>query len=188
MDFMTSFIKDNTVSSGVFPENAALIQKLVEKYKLPNLQRDCSTITADFGSLGSVVVRNVVCFEKQDDLKYERGNYDYISVGYDKCNYILWTDYENIEPYNRQSGLYCDGMSFRYLGNPVVEKPSYREFNVVLPHHVHQSEVGVLYPNSSFALWGFTYNNFWNSVRFGLAIKTEDVEVFIVELRKILNK
>jgi hypothetical protein len=42
--------------------------------------------------------------------------------------------------------------------------------------------------NISFGVWGYDYNNYYNSIRFGLCISTNKVEEFIAKLRLLLNK
>ena len=116
--------------------------------------------------------------ENNKPLKYESGNYDYVSIVANKTTRILWTDFSDIEPYNRQSGLYCDGASFSMLGEPVKEKEYYREFISIKEYN----------SNISFGVWGFDYNSFYGSVRFGLSIKKEKVDEFILKLRNVINK
>lgn len=176
--FLVDFMKENRDGGQLSHEDAKTIEVLYDEYKLPVVDDTCSIISGDFGILGSVVIREVVKTEdKEIKLKYKPNSYDYISI---KCKTkrILWTDYKNIEPYDRQSGLYCDGASFECLGNPVLEKNEYREF-VAEDKFEH---------NLMFGVWGFSFNDFYGSVQFGLCIKKELVDEFIQKLRKIINK
>lgn len=177
--FLANFVKEHKAGGKMTKETADQIEALWNKYKLPTVDGTCAIITADFGNLGSIVIREVKSVERPiEQLEYKSGNYDYISIVADKTARILWTDYKNIEPYNRQSGLYCDGASFGSLGSPVVEKEEYREF-----HAIDQYD-----SNICFAVWGYRFNDFYGSVTFGMSIKKDLVDEFIVELRKIINK
>jgi len=152
------------------------IQTLWELYKEDEVLDDCAVITAEFGKLGSVVIRTIVECEPQK-LKYESGNYDYISI---KCETqrILWTDYSDTEPYNRQCGLYCSGASFDMLGDPIFECDEYRIYR-------HKDEY---ISNISFGVWGYEYNDYYGSIRFGICIKKDKVEEFIEKLREFIKK
>jgi len=179
MLFLRNFISENKKSGGLDTETVQKIQDLWNDYKLPKSCENTSIITADFGSLGSVIIRKIKEYEKEYTFKYEeRGECDYISVVYVNTTRILWTDYENIEPYNRNSGLYCDGASFEHLGSPIIEKDEYREF-------YKTSEYG---GNLCFAVCGFNYNDFYKTVRFGMCIENSKVDEFILKLRNIINK
>lgn len=177
MDFLTNFLKENKLSGGLAVDSANAIKNLVDRYKLPSIENGTSLITADFGNLGSINIRDVDTFEPKD-FKYESGDYDYVSIVSKGETFILWTDYSNVEPYNRNGGLYANGASFRMLGEPVVEKEDYREF-------IKRLNVK---SNVSFAISGFSHNTHYNSVKFGLCIKTDKVDEFLKELRTILNK
>jgi hypothetical protein len=178
MDFLINFISENKKSGGLSKGVADKVKDLWNEYKLSDLQDGCSIISADFGSLGSLVIRDIESFDRPAKLKYKDGDYDYVSVISPCITKILWTDYEKIEPYNRHGGLYCDGAYFEMFGDPVVEKPEYREFYCKKKYN----------SNISFAVWGFGYNDFYNCVKFGICIKSEKVEEFVFKLRELLNK
>lgn len=174
---LLNFIEENKKAGGLVDQQRDLLSELVDKYKKQPEKGD-SIITADFGLLGSVIVRNITEIEEDSILKYEPGSYDYISIQYSKIRKILWTDYNDTEPYNRQSGLYCDGATFDWLGKPVKELEDYREFDKSVDANC----------NLSFGIWGFSWNSYYKTVSFGLAIKTEDVDVFLSTLRQIIGK
>lgn len=176
--FLANFIEENTKSGGLSKDISNQIEILWNEYKLPVVINDCSIICADFGNLGSLVIRHVKSVEEEKELKYESGSYDYIHIQSDSTRRILWTDYKDTEPYNRNSGLYCDGASFKMLGEPVKTLPEYREFDVT---HSYLN-------NICFGVWGYHYNDFYNCVTFGLAIETNKVNEFIEKLRKLINK
>ncbi len=178
---ISNFMTQNKKSGQLIKETSDEIQSLWNKYKLSNVAPGTSIIEADFGTLGSLVIRDVESLQFEDDnypLQYKSGSYDYVSIVSSSTRKILWTDYEDTEPFNRQGGLYCSGASFDQLGLPIKEETFYREFDVV---HKYKS-------NISFAVWGYSYNDFYGSVRFGLVIKTEMVKDFIEALRTIINK
>lgn len=174
---LLSFINELSSTGKIPIEISNEIEKLWNEYKLNKVSEECTVITADFGYLGSLVLRDIVELQENYSLKYLPGEYDYISV---RCltRRILWTDFEPIEPYNRQTGLYCDGASFKILGEPKVITDKYREYDTTSSH----------YSNISFAVWGYRYNEFYGSVRFGICIKTDLVDEFISKLKKIIGK
>lgn len=178
-NFMVNFLFDQIKTGEIDQNFADAVKELWDKYKLPNVDSNCAIITAEFGKLGSLVVRNVKSIDEPiSSLKYERGSYDYVSIISDVKRTILWTDYDSIEPYNRQGGLYADGSSFSSLGLPVLEKEEYREFDST---HEYIS-------NTSFGIWGYSFNDYWKHVRFGMSIEKTKVDEFITELRKIIGK
>lgn len=173
-DFMT----ENKKAGKLTKEQSDEVERLWDKYKLPNVEPGNSIISADFGTLGSLVIREVESTTFDKALKYEGGSYDYVSIVATTTKRILWTDYSQTEPYNRQGGLYCDGSSFESLGIPVVSKPDYREFVATDKYR----------SNITFGVWGYRFNDFYGSVTFGICIKTELVDEFINLLRVIINK
>lgn len=177
MDLGT-FIRENKKSGGLSIEISNQVEKLLNEYKLEKTEENCSVISADFGRLGSLNIKEIASFEEEKVFKYESGSYDYISTKTKSTTDILWTDYQNIEPYNRQSGLYANGSSFKSLGNPVLEKEGYREF---ISKHVYEGNV-------CFAVWGYRFNTFYESITFGICLKTEKVDEFISKLRTLIGK
>lgn len=177
MDLL-NFITENKKAGGLSKEISNNVEALWNKYKIEKLEDNCSIISADFGQLGSLEIKEIESFDEQVVFKYKSGSYDYVSVKVKTTENILWTDYKDIEPYNRQGGLYANGSSFESLGKPIIEKEDYREF---------QSKHSYM-RNVSFAVWGYGYNDFYNSISFGICLKTENVNIFISELRTIIGK
>lgn len=173
-----NFVTEHKEAGKLSVETSNEVEKLWNEYKQSTVETDCAIISADFGMLGSLVIRYIASIDDPKKLKYESGSYDYVSVKTDKTKRILWTDYKDIEPYNRQSGLYCDGASFESLGAPIIEKKDYREF----------IDEGNFKSNISFGVWGFRYNDFYGSISFGICIKKELVDEFIQKLRVIISK
>ena len=173
-----NFIRENKKSGGLSIEISNQVEKLWKEYKLDKTEENCSVISADFGRLGSLNIKEIASFEEEKVFKYESGSYDYISTKTKSTTDILWTDYQNIEPYNRQSGLYANGSSFKSLGNPILEKEDYREF---VAKHVYNQ-------NACFAVWGYRFNDFYESITFGICLKTEKVDEFISKLRTLIGK
>lgn len=174
---LQNFVQENKQAGGLDKSKSDQLETLWNAYKLAEIEEDCSIICADFGTLGSIEIRDIDTFEPKK-FKYESGSYDYVSVKTNCETVILWADYKNIEPYNRQSGLYAGGSSFESLGAPTIEKPEYREFNKT---QNYKSNIG-------FGVWGYRYNDFYNSVNFGICLKTVNVPAFIAEVRKIIGK
>jgi hypothetical protein len=173
-----NFISEQTKAGGLNETINEIVKALWNEYKEFDIKTDCTIITADFGRLGSLVFRTVDEYEDNKPLIYKEGSYDYISI-ISKCTKrILWTDYNDTEPYNRQSGLYCDGASFESLGHPVKQTKEYREFNSTINYII----------NISFGVWGYSYNTYYNSITFGICIKNNKVDEFVNKLRIILGK
>ena len=188
MDF-AKFIKGNTKAGSISVELKDKILNLYDEYKLPFLTKNTNILCADFGydNFGSIVIRHVKELDLIDNenenqtlfkLKYLPGDYDYVCIISDKLTKILWTDYSEIEPFNRQGCFYCDGASFESLGEPILKTEKYREFYSI-NEYVH---------NISFAIWGFNYNTFYKSIKFSLCIEENKTEEFIAKLRKLINK
>ena len=175
---LLTFVEENHKQGGLSKDVADQVEKLWNEYKEATLNTDCKVITAEFGTLGSIVIRDVSAVDENVAFKYESGSYDYISILTTEIADILWTDYKDIEPYNRQGGLYCDGSGFAHLGEPVVKKKDYREF-----YKVTKTKA-----NITFGVWGFNYNSFYGQVRFGMCIKKDKVDKFVTEIRKIIGK
>lgn len=180
---LAAFMFENAQVGQMNTGIASQIEALWNEYKLNTLLHDfpISIIDADFGVLGSLIIRDVKSVDpcKQDlVLEYKPGNYDFVSITESRDRRILWTDFSDVEPYNRQSGLYCGGMSWEILGAPVRVTDTYREFQ-----HDHRGEW-----NIAFAVWGFDYNDYYGSVRFGIVIPTNKVDEFISRIREIIGK
>lgn len=179
MDFIESILNEFKLNGGLDERVSEEVKLLWDEYKLLESEEGCSIISAEIGYLGSLVIRRVLSFEDGVQLfKYERGGYDYVHIMADSTTRILWTDYSDTEPYNRQCGLYCDGSSFESLGDPVLEKNTYREF---IATDERKS-------NTCFGVWGYLFNDFYGSIRFGICLKTDKVGEFVEKLRKIIGK
>ncbi len=180
IDFMFSFFNDMQAQSesNSFINKVEEIETLVNKYKLQNVSPDqkISAVSFEMGKLGSFII-NRGKLEESITLKYKEGEYDYISLLQESSTAYLFTDYSNEQPYNRQGGLYCNGWSWANL-ELVEETEEYRYFTGNSNYSV----------NSSFAIWGFSYNNYWNTLKFGIIIPIEAEPEFIIELLKIITR
>lgn len=175
---LLNFIEEQQIVGGLTQEKRISLEDIFLKYKLDTIQKGCSVVDCELGILGSITIDKVGSVEEPQKLGYKKGGYDYVSILSDSTRTILWTDHSDTEPYNRQGGLYGGGVSFDMLGEPLVDTPEYREFQ-------RTSEI---FCNMSKPVWGFTYNNFYKTVKFGLSIKNENVEEFISSVRLILEK
>lgn len=116
-------------------------------------------------------------FKKEITFEYKHDTYIYISVsGTQKT--ILWTDYVDEQPFDRQSYTIYVPIPFSDFGNPVVEKPDYREF---IYDDTEEKERGI-------RVDGFTHRPYSSHVRFGFCIETDKVEEFMTKLRQIMCK
>lgn len=180
-EYLGYFILQQKIAGGILPQISEEIEKMWNEYKLDTVKPGTTIITADFGKLGTVEIREVVETDEEYKLKYKSGSYDYISIRC-KPSVILWTDYLPIEPYNRNSGLYGGGARFEYLGDPVATFPDYREFKVnYYEKYKHLSNV-------SFGVWGYRFNNYYGSITFGICLESSKTEEFISKLRTLINK
>ena len=175
---LANFVAENKKAGGLGFIEADLIKGLVEMVRVTKPTEKHSIVSCNCGFLGSIVIRNIESIDEPVTLSYEPGNYEFISICASSTRRILFTDYKDIQPYNRQYGLYCNGASFGMLGLPVAEHEGYREFDITLTHK----------SNISFGVWGFCYNDFYGTVQFGVAIPTDKVDKFIKDLRALLGK
>lgn len=173
------FLIDHSISKGISKELSYKIEQLVFRNRVDSLVENSKVphtiITADFGNLGSICIRTLIENEKID-LTYKSGSYDHVSVFCNTKN-ILWTDESKTEPYNRQGGLYANGSSWGTL-ELVKEEENYREFHTKKEYK----------SNISFAVWGFSYNDYWKSIQFGILLSSDKVEGFVSELRALIGK
>ncbi len=152
---------------------------LFYEYKLHTIKDNSSIITASLGVgyLGNVQITKVTSFKKEITFEYKHDNYIYISVsGTQKT--ILWTDYVDEQPFDRQSYTIYVPIPFSYFGNAVVEKPDYREF---IYDDTEEKERGI-------HINGFTHSPYSPHVCFGFCIETDKVEEFMTKLRQIMCK
>src|SRR5690349_654584 len=97
LSFLLDFMKQNHKAGQLGPFTVELIKTLWDVYKLPALTTEfpISIIDADFGVLGSVIIRDVESYDEELVFKYEEGNYDYVSIRECRDRRILWTDFSN---------------------------------------------------------------------------------------------
>lgn len=158
------------------PEIAAEIEKLFHEYKKNEVEVGDYIITLEAGNFGNMCIRSVDELRKPTTLKYlERGDYEYVSILTNKEETILWTDFSETQPFNRQAPFYV-GHDWSRL-NLIKTTPTYREFDVT-PHP----------SNVSFGVYGFYFNPYWFKVQFGICLKAEDKDAFISKLRYFLGK
>lgn len=89
---------------------------------------------------------------------------------------ILWTDFSNMEPYDRQGAFYL-GMRLRSM-ELTKSTNSYREYVF------ESSKIS----KQSLPVRGFYYNETRMDVQFAICIKPEQTNQYITELRKLLKK
>jgi hypothetical protein len=175
---VAQLLQDSKLTGGLSLEAISKIQDLWNNLKTQPSAKECSIISAEFGKFGHIEIFDVSRFEQGDyQLKYLSRNYDYVAISSKKETCILWTDYQDIQPYNRQSCFYV-GRSFQTLGEPKVKKEDYREF------YFESKKL----QSMSLPVWGFQHNKTYDEVKFGMCIETQNVDLFISELRKILEK
>lgn len=90
---------------------------------------------------------------------------------------VMWTDHSTIEPYNRQGPEYCQGASFENMIQ-TFNSPEYREFE--------SKTAGPA--GMSISLREPYHNNAWNYGTFSFFCSSENKELFLTQLRTILNK
>lgn len=176
LEILSEFFSNNT--NPVMPtETVNALEVLFNEYKLNTVGLGCSIISVDTGLLfGNITIHNIIDLDRRgkQELSYESDSYDYVSVN-SNGKTILFTDYREEEPYNRQSIFYV-GYSWSSL-SLVNETNQFREFETA-----NQPNGG------SFPVWGFSFNDFWNTIQFGICLQTEKAEEFMTKLRNLLNK
>ena len=158
------------------------IEALFNKYKKTKINIGDTIIEVEAGGYGHIEISQVGYIDNPNFVyPTEGGNYNYITIKKLMERKILWTDYQPIEPYNRQTPFY-NGMSFRNM-HLLRSTPYFREFYVCY----EQKDVSKS-GSCTFGMYGFNYNEYWDMVRFGIILKTKDVNAFMMQLRRILNK
>ncbi len=175
LETVGQFLHDSHKNSGVLTqETADKIKLLWDKYKKTTVSVGDVIITAEAGKFGNVNIYNVDVLHSPVELKYEKGSYQYVTLETGCEKTILWTDFSNTEPFNRQSPFYV-GFGFRSL-TLVKTEPEYREYYLQRPARI------------SFGVYTFQYNPYWEHVHFGLCISAEHEEEFMKQLRELLGK
>lgn len=173
------FANDHRITSSITQEKADEIKSLFDKYKKSSIQKDDVIVCVETGyNFGHIKVNYISDNSKPDEnLKYEEGSYDYVNVSTSKESTTLFTDFSDTEPFNRQGGLYVPHSWSRLA---LVKKTDlYREFEFKYNHPTR---------STCFPVWGFGYNSFWKSVKFGICVEEKNADIFIENLRLILNK
>jgi hypothetical protein len=155
---------------------AYTIEALVGEYRKAKVEVGDVIISVETGKMfGNIEIRNVSILEEERVMCYEKGSYVYMSIESD-VKRILWTDFEETEPFNRQGAFYVPN---RFSDMTLVKTTEdYREYIYERKEHgrIH------------FGVWGFTYNDLWKNLKFGLCLKKEQEEEFISKLKELLNK
>ena len=172
------FIADNSIANnGIDPQLSEQIRSLADSYKKNTIESGDVIICVETGfQYGNITSRLIHEIHNPKPLKYDPNNYDNLSIVSNGKRIILWTDFSDTEPYNRQSHFYVPH-SFSDMLLTKTEK-NYREF--ILEREGKR--------NISFAINGFRYNSVWKHVEFGICVKKDDAEIFISKLRNLLNK
>ena len=168
------FFADSDKNSGaVTQEISNEIEKLYHQYKKNEVEVSDVIICGEAGKFGHLTIYSITHLNEPKTLKYTYGSYEFVSIkGVEKT--ILWTDFSTTQPYNRQASFYV-GTTFDRL-TLVKTTDTYREFTDSFPTNV------------SFAVYPYSYNEFWKTVCFGICIAQKDEETFIAQLRKLLSK
>jgi len=178
--FLADFMDEQRKTGKLNKKTSGLIETLWNEYKVGELKENHSIIEGDFGCLGSIIMRKIAEIKEPCIFAYKDGSYDYIDISSSSIRKILWTDFSDEQPYNRQSGLYCNGADWDFLGEPIKITEDYREFDRTYEYRHEQ--------NTCFAVWGFGYNDLYGCVRFGLCIENEKVEEFLSKLKVLIGK
>ena len=177
LETLAQFFLDKEASNNNFLTETKVkeVYDLWNSLKKETVETGDTIICLELGKFGNIEIRQVSEIETPKTLKYDEGSYDYISIASQDDRTILFTDYSITEPYNRQPPFYV-GYSFSNL-NLIKDNGDYREF---------QSSAGKC--RITFAVWGFSFNHYWNLIKFGMCIKTDNVPEFISKIRKIFGK
>lgn len=176
LETLVQFFADKNASNNNFLtlEKITYIHYLWNKYKKEEVETNDTIICLEMGKFGNIEIRHITELERPVALKYKEGYYDYVSIRSNYDRTILFTDYSVTQPYNRQSPFYV-GYSFESM-QLAKDSGEWRRFEIV-----RQS-------NISFPVWGFSYNKYWDLIKFGICLKTEVVGEFLETIFKILEK
>lgn len=166
-------------NKSITPEKALAIITLVDKYKKTSIEKTDVIISVETSfNFGNIKIISVSENHKPEEfLSYKEGSSDYVRVTTLREKTILFTDFSDTQPFNRQGGLYVPHRWERM--SLVKTTPLYREFEC-------NSEFSG--GCSSFHVNGFKYNEYWKSVTFGICVIEKDANTFISEFRALINK
>lgn len=176
LETLLQFFEDKAKSQNNFLTEGMIRAtfELWNKHKKEVVETGDTIICVDLGKFGNIEIRRVDVLERPATLQYREGYYDYVSIRTNFDKTILFTDYSTTEPYNRQSPFYV-GYSFSNL-ELVKDTGEWRQFEITRPSNI------------SFAVWGFSYNKYWDKIDFGICLKSESVDEFVAKLLKIFQK
>lgn len=141
------------------------LKVLIEMYRKSKIAPGDHILCVEFSDRGkgSIIGRKISGVEK-GEVSYKESSYNYVDVTCDTTHVMYWTDNNFDEPYNRMYHNYVP-YSFETLGAPVKEEGGIYFYNKLLGG----SDI-------IFKVWGFTVNDFWEAVRFGVVVGPDDVE------------
>ena len=171
------FFFDKSISFNSDVENdmavrAALIKKLCDTYRKDPEKGDIiidADLTAQGGTIHFYTLEELKARSTEDECR------NHFRAARSRSVLIEPTGYPTIEPYNRQSPYYL-GLGYSRLSVALSTE-----------HFVMYLQKGDYETGLFTSFDEYSYNNFWQSVTFGLAIKNEDISNFLTELGIIMR-
>lgn len=156
------------------------IKKLVDRYKKTEVSDGDTIINVEMGYYGNIAIRNIEKLKSPlgKTLNYKPGDYDSVSALLKSEHTILFTDFSKTEPYNR--GAEPMYLPCRFSDMTLVKSYPDKEYRELQITSINQ--------HLSWSLPGFSYNDAWGMVRFGLCLEQKHVAKFVKTLRYLIGK
>lgn len=176
---ISQFVMDNEISRGTttnFDVEANNIKKLLEcmrKHPEPGDVVIKGKLSPNGGNLEILQIVKCGLVETTD-------SGDYLHSRYSNPILVEPVNYPYVEPYNRQSPFYI-GYSYASLTKHTTDKFSvYTTALCPIEQRNNQAQIII-------SLNDFSYNEYWKTVGFGLAIDRDNVDEFLTTLIRIIG-
>lgn len=142
------------------------LKTLVKDFRKDTIEPGDHILSVRFSDLGtgSITERRVEIPREENVLSYKERNKEYVSIQYNMEHVMYWTHDFVGEPYNRQGTGYVP-YSWKSFGEPCGSHQG------ITLYELYRTG-----GNISFPVWGFSVNNFWGNVTFGMVVDADDVE------------
>lgn len=154
------------------------IKTLVDRYKKAEVRDGDTIINVEMGYYGNIAIRNIEKLKSplEKTLNYKPGDYDYVSALLESEQTILFTDFSKTEPYDRGAPMYVPYLFSNMTLVKSYPDKKYRELQITLTNQ-----------QLSWPVPGFSYNDVWGMVRFGLCLERKHVAEFMETFRWLIE-
>ncbi len=173
------FEDKNKCGDGAMASIWPFIKMLVDRYKKTEVCDGDTIINVEMGYYGYISIRNIEKLKSPlgKNLNYKPGDYDSVSALLESEQTILFTDFSKTEPYDRGAPMY---VPYRFSNMTLVKSYPDKEYR--------ELQITLINQHLSWSLPGFSYNDVWGMVRFGLCLERKHVAEFVETLRGLIAK